>query len=50
MATTRTPGITVLANGQRFIDKRYLGIRIGLRVALSPRSKPKSDCSRRWLV
>ena len=32
MATTRTPGITVLADGRRFIDKRYLGIRIGLRV------------------
>src|SRR5204863_2202180 len=32
MATTRTQGITVLADGQRFIDKRYLGVRIGLRV------------------
>jgi integrase len=32
MAKTRTPGITVLADGRRFIDKRYLGIRIGLRV------------------
>ena len=32
MATTRTPGIIVLADGRRFIDKRYLGIRIGLRV------------------
>ena len=32
MDTTRTPGITVLADGRRFIDKRYLGIRIGLRV------------------
>jgi len=32
MATTRTQGITVLADGRRFIDKRYLGIRIGLRV------------------
>jgi len=32
MATTRTPGITVLADGRRFIDKRYRGIRIGLRV------------------
>src|ERR1700730_14383263 len=32
MATTRTPGITVLADGRRFIDKLYLGIRIGLRV------------------
>jgi len=31
-ATTRTPGITVLADGQRFIDKRHLGVRIGLRV------------------
>jgi integrase len=32
MATTRTPGITVLSDGRRFIDKRYLGVRIGLRV------------------
>jgi integrase len=32
MATTRTPGITVLADGRLFIDKRHLGIRIGLRV------------------
>ena len=32
MATTRTLGITVLADGRRFIDKRYLGVRIGLRV------------------
>jgi hypothetical protein len=32
MATTSTPGITVLSDGRRFIDKRYLGIRIGLRV------------------
>ena len=32
MTTTRTPGITVLADGRRFIDKRYLGVRIGLRV------------------
>ena len=34
MATTRTPGITVLADGRRFIDKRYLGVRIGLRVGI----------------
>jgi integrase len=32
MATTRTPGITVLTDGRRFIDKRYLGVRIGRRV------------------
>lgn len=32
MTATRTPGITVLADGRRFIDKRYLGVRIGLRV------------------
>ena len=32
MATTGTPGITVLADGRRFIDKRYLGVRIGVRV------------------
>jgi len=32
MATTRTPGITVLSDGRRFIDKRYSGVRIGLRI------------------
>ncbi len=32
IAKTRTPGITVLADGRLFIDKRYLGVRIGLRV------------------
>ena len=32
MATTGTPGITVLTDGRRFIDKRYLGVRIGVRV------------------
>jgi len=32
MTTTRTPGITLLADGRRFIDKRHRGIRIGLRV------------------
>jgi hypothetical protein len=34
MATTRTPGTTVLADGLRFIDKRYLWVRIGLRVGV----------------
>jgi integrase len=32
MAKTRTPGITVRVDGTRFIDKRYLGVRVGLRV------------------
>ena len=32
MAKTRTPGITVLTDGRLFIDKGYLGVRIGLRV------------------
>ena len=32
MAKTRTPGITVLADGRLFIDKRHLGVRIGVRV------------------
>ena len=32
MATTRTPGITVLADGRLFIDKRYLGVRVAMRV------------------
>jgi len=32
MTTTRTAGITILADGRRVINKRHLGIRIGLRV------------------
>jgi integrase len=32
MAATRTPGITLSADGRFFIDKRYRGIRIGMRV------------------
>lgn len=32
MAATRTPGITLGADGRFFIDKRYRGIRIGTRV------------------
>src|ERR1700674_1047656 len=32
MATTRTACITILTDGRRFIDKRYLGVRIGRRV------------------
>jgi len=32
MAATRTPGITIGADGRFFIDKRYRGIRIGVRV------------------
>ena len=34
MTATRTLGITVLADGRRFIDKRHLGVRIGLRVGV----------------
>lgn len=32
MAATRTPGITVGVDGRFFIDKRYRGIRIGIRL------------------
>jgi len=32
MATTRTPGITLARDGRFFIDKRYRGIRIGMRI------------------
>src|SRR6266850_1585716 len=32
MASTRTPGITISADGRRFIDKRYHGVRIGMRI------------------
>jgi integrase len=32
MASTRTPGITLGPDGRFFIDKRYRGIRIGMRV------------------
>jgi integrase len=34
MAKTRTPGITVHADGTRFIDKRHFGVRVGLRVGV----------------
>ena len=39
MATTRTPGITVLAEGRRFIDKRRLGVGIDLRVGAVTQDK-----------
>lgn len=29
MAKTHTPGIPILGDGRLFIDKRYLGVRIG---------------------
>jgi hypothetical protein len=32
MAATRTPGITIGADGRFFIDKRYRGIRLGMGV------------------
>jgi integrase len=32
MAATRTPGITLARDGRFFIDKRYRGVRIGMRV------------------
>jgi integrase len=32
MAATRTPGITIVAGGLRFIDKRRRGVRIAMRV------------------
>jgi len=32
MASTRTPGITIDTDGRRFLDKRYHGVRIGMRV------------------
>lgn len=32
MAATRTPGITLTTNGHRLIDKRYRGVRIGVRL------------------
>ena len=32
MTATRTRGITIGTDGRRFIDKRYHGIRIGMRV------------------
>ena len=35
MAKTRTSGITVAGDGQRFIDKRYRGVRIGHRLGLA---------------
>jgi hypothetical protein len=34
MTATRTPGITQDTEGRRFIDKRYRGIRVGIRVGV----------------
>lgn len=42
MAATRTPGITVTADGSRLIDKRYRGIRIGMRVGTM--SQDDAEC------
>jgi integrase len=39
MASTRTPGITTSIDGRRFIDKRYRGIRIGMRVGAIAQEK-----------
>ncbi len=41
MAKTRTPAITVLANGRLFIDKRHLGVGIGLRVGAITQEQPE---------
>jgi len=34
MAATRTPGITISPLGQCFVDKRYRGVRIGMRLGV----------------
>lgn len=42
MTGTRTPGITIGADGRFFIDKRYRGIRIGMRVGAI--SQEQAEC------
>jgi hypothetical protein len=39
MASTRTPGITLGPDGRLFIDKRYRGIRIGMRVVAASQER-----------
>ena len=35
MASTRTSGITIDADGRRFVDKRHQGVRTGMRVGVT---------------
>ena len=44
MTTTSTPGITVLSDGRRFIDKRHLGVCIGLRVGAVTQEQAEERC------
>ena len=45
MASTRTSGITIDADGHRLIDKRHRGIRIGMRVgAMSQEQAERLSC------
>jgi len=42
MAKTRTPSITVLADGRRFMDKYHLGVRIGVRVGAASQEQAEA--------
>ena len=48
MAATRTPGITIDANGSYMIGKRYRGGRIGMRVGAVGQAQPKRACEPKW--
>jgi hypothetical protein len=48
MAATCTPGITLARDGRFFIDKRYRGVRIGMRVGAVDQQKPSNGCEPRW--
>ena len=39
MATTRTPGIAIGTDGRFFIDKRYRGVRIGMRIGATTQER-----------
>ena len=50
MPSVRTPGITTVATGHRFIDKLYRGVRIGMRLGAVTQEPLFRDCAARYLV
>ena len=46
MASTRTPGIRIAPDGQRFIDKLYRGVRIGMRLGAVPQEQAERSLRR----
>ena len=46
MASTRTPSIRIAPDGQRFIDKLYRGVRIGMRLGAVPQEQAERSLRR----